>query len=323
VRKSADTRLAIAALACLLALSFAVPPALGAVPAGTEKPKVRKISLLYALGAGAGSLAKKGGAYTLTLEGLDRDVAWFSDRPARHSGTFAAVALPGAWKGFGFEADPPNAALVYRDPAGHPGRTVILELRSPRYAKGKLSFAARVLDPKTVASPNLADRVAVADTRPASRLADVSLFIDDGEAPVIDFCTLQPYTVCTGGNDFQNASLNGIDLHGANLSGATFFEANLSQANLSGAIFNGSEMQSVNLEQTNLSGASLTGVNLGESYMPGANLSGANLTNANLSATELLNVDFRGADLTGVNFNLAGLCNTTMTDGSIDSSGCR
>ncbi len=48
-----------------------------------------------------------------------------------------------------------------------------------------------------------------------------------------------------------------------------------------------------------------------------ANLEGANLTGADLEGADLYKANLEGSDLSG-----AILCNTTMSDGTIDNSGC-
>jgi len=93
------------------------------------------------------------------------------------------------------------------------GSTVILRLGHPRSLRGgrAISFTARMLNPATVRSPALAARAKHAVSPPPVRFARASLFIDDGTAPVIGECILQPYTQCEG------ADLQGADLHGAQL----------------------------------------------------------------------------------------------------------
>src|SRR4051794_27193867 len=130
----ADKRWVCSGLLCLLTLAVVASPAFGAPKAAKE----RKISMLYALSAGSGTLTPehgKGARYRLTFGHLDRSVVWFSDRPARRSGAFPNRALTEAWNGLGFASDPPNAALVYTDASGRAGRTVIVELSHPRLAK--------------------------------------------------------------------------------------------------------------------------------------------------------------------------------------------
>jgi hypothetical protein len=195
--RALNKRCLLAGLVSLHALALLATPALGAgTPA--KEPKVTEVSLLYALNAGSGTLDKvNGDKYKLTLKGLDRRVTWFSDRPARRTSSFPVRGLARSWKGFGFAADPPNAALTYTSQSGN-ARTAILELSRPRYAEGKLVFAARALHPKRVMRPNLTHHAAVADRSPARRFTDASLFIDDAEAPTVDGCLIQPWTLCMG-----------------------------------------------------------------------------------------------------------------------------
>jgi hypothetical protein len=153
------------------------------------------------------------------LKGLDRNVIWFSDRPARRSSSFPTSSLVKGWKGFGFSGDPPNAALSYTDERGDSGRTVILVLSKPRLARGRLSFDARALDPGLVDDPNLHGHAVGADRHPAQRFTDASLFLDDTEAPVVDHCVIEPETMCPEWF-FRDVDLTGADLEGAELTGS-------------------------------------------------------------------------------------------------------
>src|SRR5882757_6380157 len=211
----AKNRYVFVAIACLLMVSVSAT-ALAARGTG-RPPTVKKVSLLYALEAGSGMLVPekgKGSSYRLVLEGLDRNVTWFSDRPARRSGSFAVPILARSWKGFGFTSDPPNAALTYSEKGGGSARTVIVEISHPSLARGRLSFAVRVLDPKAIKAGNLAAHATAADRDPARALVDASLFIDDTTAKLVGGCIMQPSTRCEG------ADLGAIDLYGADLWGA-------------------------------------------------------------------------------------------------------
>ena len=44
-------------------------------------------SLLFVQNAVSGELTDSGDGYTLTLEGVNEDTVWFTDRPARRAGT--------------------------------------------------------------------------------------------------------------------------------------------------------------------------------------------------------------------------------------------
>jgi hypothetical protein len=282
-------RLVVVALALVL-LAVAASPA-GAVK--LRKARVQHISELYVLTSGGGTLrALPGRRFAVTLTRVDRNVVWFSDRPARRSGAFPSSGLAAAWKGFGFVSQPPNAALVYPDPGGD-GSTVILELGRARYnaRANSISFTARWIDPRTVRSGNLADHAKVADPTPNQRFSNASLFIDATTAEVINGCVIQPNTDCLYLN------LNGADLAGADLGGSDFTEADLTRANLAGA----------NLLAVEFYGA----------VIPYANLSGANFSRADLTGASL----FKSV-VTGANFTDATFCHTTMPDGSINNSGC-
>ena len=79
----------------------------------------------------------------LTLRGVTRHVAWFTDRPARDSGVVSFAALRRSLFSRGQPA--PNAAL-YLSRRG-PNAVVALELRRPRYSarRGSVSYAVKRL----------------------------------------------------------------------------------------------------------------------------------------------------------------------------------
>jgi hypothetical protein len=280
-------------LLCLILLCVATPSALAAGrPA--KKPKVQKVSLLYALSAASGTLKPaegKGADYKLTLKNLDRNVTWFSDRPARSSGSLPVSGLAKAWEGFGFLADPPNAALTYTDRSGRRGRTVILELSRPHFAKGRLSFTARAIDPGSVKSPNLRAHAAVADRSPAHRFIDASLFLDDTEAPVVDGCYVVAYAGCFGVS-FKEVDLSGLNLEKFNLEQGSFTKVNLAKTNLSGASFRQVEFLESNLTEATLAGADLEYVKVVKST-----LVRANLQQAHIPETEFIENNLEYADL--------------------------
>ena len=328
--KPSNKRHACAGLLCLLTLALAITPAFGAGKATREQ----KISILYSLSAGKGTLTPKRGKgvlYKLTLKQLDRNVVWFSDRPARCSGAFPNRVLAEAWGGFGFAADPPNAALVYSDKSGRVGRTVIVELSHPRFAKGKLSFAARVLDPDSIKAPDLAAHAAGAERDPASGLVDATLFIDDTTAFVNEGCVFQPATVCVNKTlrvpfGFQ------FDLYRADFSGSTFYKvvfrnSEFQEANLRGAVLTESELENDNFERSDLTGANLTRTFMNEAHMTHANLTDADLSAAvvfdsQLSFSTLENVDFENSELVGTSLNStkmseANFAAATFSEGTV------
>jgi hypothetical protein len=293
----------------LVALLTALLVALPAVAAARSKPRTRHVSLLYVVNAGGGTLAPQSARrFTLTLRALEPDGVWFSDRPVRRSGAFPSRLLPAGWKGLGFVSEPPNAALVYSTGADRAGSTVILRLGHPRSIRGRraISFTARMINPATVRSPALTARAKGAVLSAPRRFAHASLFIDDGTAPVIGGCILQPYTQCEG------ADLQGADLHEAQLMYANFAGANLDDATLAGANLSFDNLAKARLQIATLAGANLTDASLAFADMPGANLGGANLTGATLDDA----VD-TGADYGGATF-----CHTTLSNGTVNNSDC-
>ena len=293
----------------MVVLATALLVALPAVAGARSKPRMRHVSLLYVVNAGGGTLAPRpAGRFTLTLRALEPSGVWFSDRPVRRSGAFPSRLLPAGWKGLGFVSQPPNAALVYSTGADRPGSTVILSLGHPRLIGGghAVSFTARMLNPAMVRSPALTARAKGAVSSPPRRFAHASLFIDDGTAPVIGGCILQPYTQCEG------ADLQGADLHGMQLMYANFAGADLNDATLAGANLSFVNLAKARLQVASLAGANLTDASLAFADMPGANLGGANLTGATLD----------DALDTGANYGGATLCHTTLPNGVVNNSGC-
>ena len=315
-RRTAAT---LAALAVLVVLSAA-----SQASGDMRKPRSAKVSLLYVVNAGRGMLTPQAGhpgRFTLTLKHLEGRAVWFSDRPTRRSGTFPASGIAAAWKGFGFTAAPPNAAIDYTDPTRGFGRTAILELTHPRYRPGALSFSVRILDPGAITSGNLAAHARRADSIPAHILANPTLFIDDTTAPIVSGCIIQPFTDCPPTIVFGLATA-GVNLSGVNLSGA-----DLLGAELIGANFQGSNLAGANLSQANLIGADfnyakLSGANLFDSNLNTDTFVHANLTGATLVAATAWYATFRFATVDLGTILNAELCSTTLPDGSVLSADC-
>jgi Pentapeptide repeats (8 copies) len=294
----------------VVALVAALSAALLAGPAAAlVKPRVQHVSLLYVVNADSGTLRPlPGRRFVLTLNRLERHGVWFSDRPARRSGAFPARLLGAGWMGLGFVSQPPNAALVYSPNPDRAGSTIILRLGRPRYTQrgNALSFAAKWIDPSTVRSPNLVGRARNASASVPRRFGNASLFIDDGTAPLLTHCIIQPFTQCAG-DDLHGAALQGQDLEYADFAGANLNEATLAGANLSFAT-----LGKARLQIASLAGANLTDASLAFADMPGANLGGANLTGASL---------FDAFD-TGANYGGATFCHTTLPNGMTNNTNC-
>lgn len=270
--------LTLLATATLTLTVIAVHPA-GASPASvpSAKPDAEKVSLLYSVTGGDATmrlLPGSGDRYAFTLKKADPRTVWFSNRPARHSGTLPTDGFVTEWAGFGFQADPPNVAITAHDPSGG-FDTFVAVMRNPTYKNGTLRATMQILSEEMAndLTGNLARHGDNhdADGIPAD-LGAVSIFIDDVSGTVIDGCLLQPWTACRG-ND-----LSGANLAGANLTGAFLFGVDLYGANLSGA-----NLTEIDLDYADLSGADLSGANLSSGDLFGASIAGANLAGANFS----------------------------------------
>jgi uncharacterized protein YjbI with pentapeptide repeats len=105
----------------------------------------------------------------------------------------------------------------------------------------------------------------------------------------------------------HKAWLMGVNLTGANLSGADFvivylnnanlYNADFSEANFSATSFNNADLRTANLSKAKLGEANLSKAKLGEANLSGADLSGANLSGADLSGANLSGANLSGANL--------------------------
>lgn len=286
-----------------------------------KESRPEKVSLLYVMNAGRATLLPESGSktgYRFVVEGAEPYATWFSDRPRRQSGSFPARFLASDWAGFGFVSDPPNVAVDYIDSQGR-NRTAMLVLRKPRLHKAKIVFDARLLDPGAIKDPNLASHSASADDTPPRHLRDVSVFVDDSEARVLNGCVLQPGTSCPSA-DLDSTYLVGADLTGADLQGAFVQGSELNADNLTEADLSEANIDST-IENSTLIGTNLSGAYLG-AVISRSNMSGVNLTNANLGQSHFEDVNLSGARTSGLSWGSATFCGTVMPDGSENNSGC-
>lgn len=127
---------------------------------------------------------------------------------------------------------------------------------------------------------------------------------------------------------FQGMDLAGADLSGAILANATFREADLSDACLAEARLDGSDFRYATLSAADLAGANL-GVaalrhaKLDLSNLEGAILRGSDLSGARLSGARLAGADLKGAILIGSDLREADLSKVDgLTQGQIEKSLC-
>lgn len=103
-----------------------------------------------------------------------------------------------------------------------------------------------------------------------------------------------------GDRNFSQQTLNGFDLEGFKLAGASFSQSkligvNLQKANLYRTNFYNANLAQANLKETDLRRAELYKANLKNADLQGANLAGANLSNAVLKDCNLAGANLKGA----------------------------
>ena len=108
----------------------------------------------------------------------------------------------------------------------------------------------------------------------------------------------------------HTARLSRIELHGADLEGATMMHVDLSGADLTGS----------RLYLAQLLSADLTGANLTEAFLLSTALHDANLTGANLLRAQLIEASLKGAILSGTAFHQADLTGSEVS-GALFSEG--
>jgi CheY-like chemotaxis protein len=113
--------------------------------------------------------------------------------------------------------------------------------------------------------------------------------------------------IASGGTSGAKASVENLDLSGANLAGVNLSGASLRNVRLSSANMRGAVLQSTDLRGSDLSGADLTDGDLTSSNMRRVDLSSATLANTKLAGTDLAGASLRGADLTGTDLQGANL----------------
>ena len=280
-------------------------------------------TLLFVTSATSGTLEPQPGStttYSLTLQGLDHKVVWFTDHPARRAGAVPATGFVQDWAAYGFATDPPNVALVLD--AAHPGHdTVVGTLSSPTVDPGtgtlRASFTVFTGQRLKQVTGDLADKArrATGAALPTS-FGGATLFIDDAWDPTInavDFPQQAPvYAAETligrGPMTFGSGAYPTVVTYGSvqgSLAGSTF----------SAPIF---------FTTPSLSGVDLsdvTQIGPGTVYFNVIDFSGTDLQGADLPGAMFEpGVDFDGADLQGATLGqVSGAitdADTTCTNGA-------
>lgn len=133
---------------------------------------------------------------------------------------------------------------------------------------------------------------------------------------------------CLEGAVLEEANLAESDLAGANLKRAALAEANLTDAMLEEANLQGAGLRFVQghravLEGANLRGADLWGASLENAVLANANLRGAKLVEANLQGADLAGANLQGTALGKVNLQGARLLGADLHGASLTGANLR
>jgi hypothetical protein len=126
----------------------------------------RPASLLFVVQGRSARAERHGKAWTVSVKVPNEKVVWFTDRPLRRSSHMPVRKFVRSWKSYGFDQDPPNAALA--GTRGTKDHDIPVELRKPAWnaSRKELSFSVTPLQ-KGTQIPRTLD--------------DVSLFVDDAQ----------------------------------------------------------------------------------------------------------------------------------------------
>jgi hypothetical protein len=136
-----------------------------------------------------------------TTDGFLRFRILYAVRSVHESGahTFSARHRPAAavsLAGYGFDTDPPNVALVVREPSGATDTVVAVMTRPKVTATGVFTARLRVLsmDQAQAVGSHLAGHAGRHDMKVPTRFTAAALFIDDVTGTVVNGCLIQPST---------------------------------------------------------------------------------------------------------------------------------
>ena len=129
--------------------------------------------LLYSIASNDVVISRGSGAVRVSVP-ASAQLAWFTDRPARDSGTGTAADIAAGWVSNGFDRVPPNAALVTK--RGSATMQTIVTLRNPVVADGRVSFAYRALGDHRMLGMRTTGR-------PQAGRYRGELFVDDATVP--------------------------------------------------------------------------------------------------------------------------------------------
>jgi hypothetical protein len=131
---------------------------------------------LFSQNAEAGEIrTTASGSLELVLRNFSPTLTAFTDRPNREVRIRTATWLVESWPDL-FAGDPPNAALVEREPQGAT-RSVVVTLQQPQIVNGELRFEIAVINAEP--SSNLARIAGAVHSNPVRTFDAANLFIDD------------------------------------------------------------------------------------------------------------------------------------------------
>jgi len=128
----------------------------------------KKAAMLFVLRADTGVITQVNHVYTLSLQGMDSKVLYFSDRPVRASGFMALSQFINDWTqgNNSFQKNPPNAAIVHAAlKSNGKGLTqgIPVELSNPLLSAKGCSFQLKALQ----------------ETLSEGSYKDISIFVDN------------------------------------------------------------------------------------------------------------------------------------------------
>ena len=175
--------------------ALATGPALLTACSSTTAEQAPEPSVLFSLSADSVRFENVDGMNsTLVMEGVDPHTVWFTDRPARESGSITTMRLAEDWQPGGtFAEDPPNAALVLHESTkvdDSVADTLVAEIMAVGYDPANKTFRAdlRVLFDQEAATAegNLEAHGNSHDNAWPTAAGSASLFIDS-----VDLSTVQ------------------------------------------------------------------------------------------------------------------------------------
>jgi hypothetical protein len=158
------------AVAGSVVLSIALLTAGGGV--GAAETDSAAPEWLFATDAADVTISKTGSGFSVSLPVSERVTA-FTDRPNRLTDVMTLREFAKDWNAYGFDTDPPNAALLLE--TGSKTRTSVVEMTNPRIKNGRVTFRLNPID----GSVTLAGHTHKHTLKPAT-YDHASLFIDSG-----------------------------------------------------------------------------------------------------------------------------------------------